>query len=250
VRYIIHAVHHSSASSRLGSWKHAVRRSATWHRTAEDEEYGSISHTRCRMVMHTRMLSSPSFTSNLSCRLRVFCCAHVATSLPAQVNRMIGERKVNARGRQPVHACIPEEAVSTRHRLKRPSAESTPWTAPTRFDEVQTKEKFIFKLRLNGSDHLFLSDFRCPPSARSGRSRRRTGTEGRHPQCCRHGAREATTIPLSRHALILTFDARCTSHVLRAQMDAALRARSERYACLIARRAAQLIGAQETAQRA
>ena len=103
--------------------------------------------------------------------------------------------------------------------------------------------------RASFDDRLFLS----VPMADVGEertARRRTGTEGRHPQCCHHGAQEATTIPLSHHALILTFDARCTSHVLRAQMDAALRARSERYACLIARRAAQLIGAQETAQRA
>ena len=44
------------------------------------------------------------------------------------------------------------------------------------FDEVQTKEKLasadVFTLRLNGSDHVdrcFLSDFRWPTSARSGR---------------------------------------------------------------------------------
>ena len=154
-----------------------------------------------------------------------------------------------------MHACIPEEAMSMRHRLKRPTAESRSRhgrrrRASMRFKRRRSSTCKLFKLRLKGSDHLFLSDFRCPPSARSGRSRRRTGTEGRHPQCCRHGAREATTIPLSHHALILTFDARCTSHVLRAQMDAALRARTERYACLFASRAALLIGAQETAQRA
>ena len=42
--------------------------------------------------------------------------------------------------------------MSMWQRLKRPTAErrEAPWTGPTRFDEVQTKEK----LRLNGSDHL------------------------------------------------------------------------------------------------
>ena len=58
-----------------------------------------------------------------------------------------------------------------RHRLKRPTAESrSPHGRRRRFDEVQTMEKLnfkLFKLRLNGSDHLFLSDFRWPTSARS-----------------------------------------------------------------------------------
>jgi hypothetical protein len=56
--------------------------------------------------------------------------------------------------------------MSMWQRLKRPTAErrEAPWTGPTRFDEVQTKETQLasadlFKLRLNGSDHLFLSIF-------------------------------------------------------------------------------------------